>query len=321
MSDLIRSLLLLQLALPLGLILANGLLPFASRLGFVLRSLAIAGLLIYLALAGLWLFPPFWTPHALGLLHVALCFWRYHRQRQGGASPRRAFRFGELALSLAALGGALALLVPVIDGRRAPDLAIDLAQPLGPGRYLVVSGGATLAVNAHLRTLDLPRAADFRGQSYAVDIIGIDRIGRRSSGIQPPDPSAYVIQGRPVLAPCAGQVIGLTSGVPDNTVPDMTRDPMTGNSVILDCDGLAVVLAHFRPGSLRVAPGEQVSPGQPLAEVGNSGNSGEPHLHLHVQTLADPARPLSGAPLFFSVEGDFLRRNDRLFVKGALEGQ
>jgi hypothetical protein len=48
--------------------------------------------------------------------------------------------------------------------------------PLGPGRYLVANGGGHALVNAHMRTLEPdPRYRAWRGQSYGVDLVQVDR--------------------------------------------------------------------------------------------------------------------------------------------------
>ncbi len=39
----------------------------------------------------------------------------------------------------------------------------------------------------------------------------------------------------------------------------------------------------MKPGSVRVRVGERVRRGQVLGQLGNSGNSATPHLHLQVQ--------------------------------------
>jgi hypothetical protein len=50
-----------------------------------------------------------------------------------------------------------------------------------------------------------------------------------------------------------------------------------------------------------------------LGLVGNSGNTNEPHLHIHVQRPAAPGRELlSGDPLPIRLSGRFLVRNDRV---------
>jgi hypothetical protein len=65
-----------------------------------------------------------------------------------------------------------------------------------------------------------------------------------------------------------------------------------------------VELAHLQRRSVRVAAGDPVTAGTPLGLVGNSGNTSEPHLHVHAETDAG-----EGVPMTF--EGRFLIRNDR----------
>ncbi|NEE24690.1 M23 family metallopeptidase, partial [Streptomyces sp. SID7982] len=61
-----------------------------------------------------------------------------------------------------------------------------------------------------------------------------------------------------------------------------------GNHVILDLgDGTYAVYAHVRRGSLRVKAGDTVRAGQRIGSVGNSGNSSEPHLHVHLMDSPD----------------------------------
>lgn len=310
MLGLIWWLLLLQLALPLSVVLGNGLVPVASRVGLVLRALAVALALVLLALIGVWLVPPWWMPWALGLLHALLVLRAWRRPPLCGPTLRRA----EAGLALAAIVGLAVLLAGPLGGRRAPDVARDLAMPLGPGRYLVTSGGSDAAINAHFMTLG-QEFAHVVGQSHAVDIVAIDRWGRRARGLAPVDPAAYLIHGTLILAPCAGTVLATMDGLPDNRVPETDRTHLAGNHVLLECGPHAVLLAHMAPGSVAVAAGEEVTVGQRLGTVGNSGNTAAPHLHIHLQERAGPGAPaLSGRPLWFTVEGRFLVRGQRLVV-------
>ena len=313
-NDLINQLALLQVIMPIGVMVLNAVIPVADKLGVLLRTASILGLLFYTALAGVWLFPPWWTPIILSCAQIVIAGWQIRRVSMKKPA-RSVWLFGEVAAALIASIGVGLVILPTIKGRTPPEVAIDLDMPLGPGRYLVISGGAAPQINAHFFTLNRPSASEFRGQSYALDIIGINAAGLRTSGISPTDPSLYAIYGADVLAPCAGTVLVAVDGVPDNPVPIMNRASMAGNSVVLACDGLAVVLAHFSPDSLTVAEGDDVEVGQRIAKVGNSGNSGEPHLHVHVQTIASDDAPLSGEPLWLTVEGNFLVRNSRFVVR------
>ena len=91
---------------------------------------------------------------------------------------------------------------------------------------------------------------------------------------------------------------------------------MAGNHVLVRCMQADVLLGHFKPGSLKVAVGQQVTVSQPIANVGNSGNTGEPHLHVHAQQAGTTEAPLSGNPLPVRFDGRFLVRNDRFSSPG-----
>ena len=74
---------------------------------------------------------------------------------------------------------------------------------------------------------------------------------------------------------------------------------VVGNHVVIEhADGEHSVYAHLKPGSLKVKAGDRVAMGQPLASVGTSGNSTEPHLHFHVADGPDAMRS-AGIPVRF----------------------
>jgi murein DD-endopeptidase MepM/ murein hydrolase activator NlpD len=78
---------------------------------------------------------------------------------------------------------------------------------------------------------------------------------------------------------------GIAENVPDPIARAVTMTPETlgGNSVLLDLgDGTYAFYAHLQPGSLTVKKGDSLHEGQVVGRIGNSGNSTEPHLHLHV---------------------------------------
>lgn len=72
-----------------------------------------------------------------------------------------------------------------LTGKGLPPVeVVDIANPFGPGRYLVGHGGSTPLVNGHMRTLDLSveRFRPWHGQSYAVNFFGLGRWGLRARG-------------------------------------------------------------------------------------------------------------------------------------------
>ena len=206
------------------------------------------------------------------------------------------------------------LAVMAASGRSPPaGPIVDLASPLPPGRYLVASGGNGPLINGHLKTLhpNTARQAAYRGQSYGVDIVGLNTVGRTSSGWQPSDPRRHVIFGTTVLAPCSGQVISVRDDRPDMPVPIPDPGVMTGNHVVLRCGAAQVLLAHLRRGSVSAAVGQVVRTGQKVGEVGNSGNSDAPHLHIHAQRPGRPEALFAADPLPIRLNGEYSVRGDR----------
>jgi murein DD-endopeptidase MepM/ murein hydrolase activator NlpD len=110
---------------------------------------------------------------------------------------------------------------------------------------------------------------------------------------------------QPVYAPFEGTVTAASDGQPDRETVNLLRDlvrpflfppkiagedirPFAGNHVIIRSGPVAALLAHLRRDSVKVAVGQHVTPDDVVGEVGNSGNSLAPHLHLQLMDSADP---------------------------------
>ena len=304
-----------QIALPVALILWMALAPSRSMSGFIIQLAASAACLWAAAWLGIWLVPPWWAPWACGaglLAAAALAL----RQRRSLVSPLPATPGAwAVAVVFTALGVASAYGILIAwRSRAAPPAVVNLAFPLGAGRYLVVNGGSGSSTNAHLETLDAsePRLREWRGQSYGVDLVQLDGLGLRATGLQPADPRAYRIYGARVLAPCAGRVVLAVDGLPDMRVPEMDSEHMAGNHILLRCAEADVLIGHLSPGSVQVRVGDAVATGVWLGTVGNSGNTGEPHLHVHAQRPGPVGAPFGGDPLPILFAGRFPVRGDRI---------
>jgi murein DD-endopeptidase MepM/ murein hydrolase activator NlpD len=89
-----------------------------------------------------------------------------------------------------------------------------------------------------------------------------------------------------LLAPVDGVVTSVIDGHADQQIGSVDRDHEAGNHIVVEIsDGQYILLAHIRQGSIQVAVGDRVSAGQVLAEVGNSGGSTEPHIHIQAFNL------------------------------------
>jgi Peptidase family M23 len=108
------------------------------------------------------------------------------------------------------------------------------------------------------------------------------------------DKRSYHAYGKPVLAVADATVVRAKDGLPDN-VPghgegfrpavQITPETVGGNTITLDLGGGQYAhYLHLQPGSVRVKLGERVRRGQILAQIGDSGDAREPHLHFQVST-------------------------------------
>ena len=155
-----------------------------------------------------------------------------------------------------------------------PHDTISLYPPLTNGRYIVGQGGSSVFVNYH---------NVYPPQRFALDIQKLNAFGTRAGGFYPSDVTKYAIWGDEIHSPCDGVVIAARDAVPDLAPPNRTEKLPEGNFVELNCGGTFVYLAHMRRGSVRVHPGQPVQHGQIVGNAGNSGNTTEPHLHIHAE--------------------------------------
>jgi hypothetical protein len=143
---------------------------------------------------------------------------------------------------------------------------------------------------------------------YGLDFMVIDETGStfEENGENLED---YYIFGRPVLAPAAGVVVDCVDGRPDSPIGKFLVDYdeifktknlrlFGGNFIYIDHgNGEFSSFFHLRPGSLKVRVGDRVTAGQPIAEVGSSGDSTEPHLHYQLNSR--PVFDCDGIPAVF----------------------
>ncbi|HDR7434226.1 TPA: peptidoglycan DD-metalloendopeptidase family protein [Bacillus anthracis] len=117
----------------------------------------------------------------------------------------------------------------------------------------------------------------------------------------------YGIFGAKVMAPASGTVVSINNNDHDLVPGSDNFQSMAGNHIYLRVDetGTFLILAHLKEGSIKVKEGQHVNEGEVLAQVGNSGSSSEPHLHIHHQRQ-DPSKVsmffAEGLPLYFQTE-------------------
>lgn len=114
--------------------------------------------------------------------------------------------------------------------------------------------------------------------------LGITRITHQGWNANAVDIEAPI--GAVVVAGRSGTVAYAEHRVPDQACVDPRESDRLGNVVvILHDDGTEATYSHLRQNSVKVRVGQVVSAGAPIGEVGISGWTGGPHLHVQVGGL------------------------------------
>lgn len=119
----------------------------------------------------------------------------------------------------------------------------------------------------------------------------------------------FPIFGYPIYSPCYGNVKELYDGNIDN-IPGTTSG--MANRIVIGCDGFDVYISHIKKSSFKVKEGQIVRETDIIAEVGNSGNSTEPHMHITAYHQ-DKEGNLMPLPLLFN--GKYYLKNDSINIK------
>lgn len=258
-----------------------------SRLGWLIRAADASIWVALVMIVGRWDIAGGYTRLLLLLLFAAALVWsaRRHLGRPWRTDKDGTFWRGDgQVLASAVMFGAA--LIYVSSGLWPEAEAKRLSFPLRGGVFMIAHGGGVQLINYH---------ASHRPQRRALDITALNPLGFRAAGLLPKDLHAYVIYGATVVSPCAGRVIETRNDLPDLIPPRADPDNAAGNHIVLRCGDVDVVLAHLMPGSVQVSAGDPVAAGAPVARVGNTGNTSEPHLHIHA---VDPSSG-RGVPIRF----------------------
>ncbi len=274
-----------------------------SQVELLLSTLVSVSYIVFMFIVGRW----DWFGYSLRfILLIILCIvvftmW-YNGIEQHGWNGFGEGNWGENVIRMVFFLTFAVLIIKAIRGVPSPAKAIEVLFPLHDGTYYVALGGGGAVIN-YLH--------NHSAQCFALDIVKLNKFGIRASGIYPKSLARYFIFNDPVLSPVEGIVLRSVDGLPDLTPPERDTDARAGNHVVIQPIGTEVyiLLAHLKMGSVQVREGDLVQLGQIIGRVGNSGNTTEPHLHIHCATIVndDFTGGGTGMPLWF--EGRFLKRN------------
>jgi len=183
-----------------------------------------------------------------------------------------------------------------VDNRKP----VTVSPPLTGGGW--VATNACCGMNPHRMAANPLNGALRFAQRYAIDYVRLTADGRFFNGDKG-DLRSYPAFGADVHAVADGTVVAvvddLAEQVPGASPVDLPLDQYAGNRVVQDIGGGNFVMyAHLQPGSVKVKAGDRLTTGQPLANVGNTGNTTMPHLHFQLMSTSDPLLS-NGLPFVF----------------------
>jgi hypothetical protein len=267
-----------------------------SKIGLLGSTLCIIALALFLFLWGQWpIAASIYLKYAV-LLIMALAIFKCIRNYRKTAPlfPKGLLKNLTNTVLLVLAVGCGFLVYKLIEGRNYPQEEVRLQFPLKGGSYYISSGGSNKVINNHFGT---PVAS----QQYALDINKLGGTGRVSRVFGNKGNADHYIFGELVYAPCSGSIIALKTDVKDNDGPgmDVSAEDGQGNFITIDCDGNIISLVHLKANSIGVKQYQKVTTGELLGQIGNSGFSQEPHLHLQA-ARTDREGHLTGIPINFN---------------------
>lgn len=193
------------------------------------------------------------------------------------------------------------LVVPIED-----EDPVVLGPPLRGDNWLAANNSDESPHSRNIEVFDNTVRIPMR---YAIDFVRKNQDGDEFVG-EFENKEDHLAYGEEILAVADGTIEAVIDGVPENVPGSRPPSPIPldarcGNCIILDIgNGRFVTYAHLIPGSLTIGVGDQVEKGDVLGRIGNSGNSGQPHLHFHVSQIFDTqnASGLNGSALPFVFE-------------------
>ncbi len=203
---------------------------------------------------------------------------------------------------------------PVAVQNRKP---IVITPPLSGPNW--VDGVGCCGISGHRGALNPINGQLWGAERFAIDYVQLDPENRLLTG-DPEKLESFAYFGADIHAVSDGPVVAVRDGLPEQvpgTSPTgLPLDQYPGNHVVQDLgDGNYALYAHIKTGTVKVKPGDRLTTGQVIGNVGNTGNSDAPHLHFHVMSTPDPLRS-DGLPFVFN---DF-RLDTRIATAEVLEG-
>ena len=168
-----------------------------------------------------------------------------------------------------------------------PVGAVSLEYPLKNGKYLVTASGSFWGVHSNPI------------EKYAVDILRFPTLGSFFKFHQA-DLEANETYNIPVYSPCVGSVKKMRDGIADQPIGIKNSKAPEGNFIIIGCPNFNVMMAHFKKVTFKIKEGDRVQTGEVIGQIGNSGNTDGPHLHIMAYLINGSTGEKTPLPITFN---------------------
>ena len=271
-----------------------------NKLIWIFTILPFGSFIFYLWMTARWEVVGIYFRPIIPILFLIACIIGYKRIKKPKTPPKKIITILGITVNLVIIIFFSGLNWFSIKGYTTPKNTIDLVSPFRNGKQIVLHGGVSPFLNGHFHV---------KPQNYAIDIVGLNNIGMRASSITGgSNLNNYVIYGEPIYSPCKGTVAIVVDKYDDQAPPKTDREHLAGNHVLIEYEGVEILLAHLKKGSIKVSVGDTVNTNTLLGQVGNTGNTSEPHLHMHVEKGGDIKTILNGVAVPFTINKRFLTR-------------
>ena len=293
---------LFYLIVPLLLIVIISINRQPNILNWLLTVISFGSVIAYMWATARWEMVGIYFRSLFPILFLIACVFSYTRIKKPEIPPKKISVLLGFLLHSALIIFFSGLNWFSFKGYVSPENTIDFSSPFRSGKQIVLNGGSSPFTNGHFHV---------RPQNYALDFVGLNNLGMRSSSIAGGAVlEDYIIYGEEVYSPLDGKVVVVVDKFDDLNPPETDIENLAGNHILIESQGIEILLAHFKKGSIRVSEGDLVTTNSLLGEVGNTGNTSEPHLHIHAEAGGDPKTILNGKAVPFTIDNQFLVRGD-----------
>jgi hypothetical protein len=292
-----------HLVIPVGFLIWLWQAQFDRKFNWLINLLIVLLYSLFIFLNGRWEWLSYYLRFLLPIVFVIAAYKSFLKAKSLPPYPPKTFKnYLELGISTFVV----MLFIASLKGYFFTGSSIDLSFPLKNGVYYVAHGGNSPIINYH---------NTHPTQRYALDIMKLNVLGARANGLYPRSLTDYAIFGETLYSPCDGTIANLVNDLSNLAPGESDRKNPAGNHILLRCQGADILMAHLLKGSITSQVGSLVKSGDAIAKIGNSGNTGEPHLHIHARKANTGKSILDGEGLPITLDGNFLVRNSLLISK------